>query len=112
MERSSKLYLQDIIDCIVLIEQYLEEKTKEDLFTDQQLQDAVLRRLEIIGEASRQLSDEVKNDHPEVPWRDIINMRNIFVHGYFGIDIDLVWRELHEDLAKLKNQIEAIQKII
>lgn len=108
MVRDSKLFLTDIIECIDSIEQYLADKTKADIISDDLLQDAVLRRLEIIGEASNQLQESVKQAHPEVPWRDIVNMRNIFVHGYFGIDIELVWEDLHEDLAKLREQIMKI----
>lgn len=108
MVRDSKLFLEDIIECIAKITKYLAGKTKENLVQDQLLQDAVLRRLEIIGEASSQLPGAIKSAHPEVPWRDMVNMRNVFVHGYFGVDIDLVWKELHEDLNKLRVQVEDI----
>ena len=108
MVRNFKFYLDDITESISIIHKYLEGKTEEQLFADQFLQDALFRRLEIIGEASRQLPDWIKQQHPEVPWKDIINMRNVFVHEYFGIDLDLVWRQLHQDLTQLKQQIDDI----
>ncbi|MFZ1756346.1 MAG: DUF86 domain-containing protein [Caldilineaceae bacterium] len=69
---------------------------------------AVTRALEIIGEAANHLSPQFRKQHPDVPWDDIIGMRNIVVHGYFGVDIDVIWRTAQEDIPVLKQQIQQI----
>jgi uncharacterized protein with HEPN domain len=71
-------------------------------------QTAVVRWIEIIGEAARGLPEEVRQAHPEVPWRQMIAMRNVLIHGYFDIDVDLVWSVAQNDLPKLGAQIRAI----
>jgi uncharacterized protein with HEPN domain len=76
--------------------------TYEQLVEDDKLQDAVVHRLEIIGEASRQLSDEFKGLHPEAPRQKIIGLRNRIAHEYFGVDIDRVWSIIAIDLSQLE----------
>ena len=68
----------------------------------------MIRWVEIIGEAARGLSEELRKAHPEVPWRQMIAMRNVLIHGYFDIDVDLVWSVAHNDLPKLGAQVRAI----
>jgi uncharacterized protein with HEPN domain len=71
-------------------------------------QAAVIRWIEIIGEAARGVTDELREAHPEGPWRRMVAMRNVLIHGYFDIDVDLVWSVAENDLPKLREQIEAI----
>ena len=69
---------------------------------------AVIRWVEIIGEAARGVSEELRQAHPEVPWRQMVAMRNVLIHGYFDIDVDLVWSVAQNDLPKLGAQVRAI----
>jgi uncharacterized protein with HEPN domain len=75
---------------------------------DEVAQSAVIRWVEIIGEAARGLTEELRQAHPEVPWRQMVAMRNVLIHGYFDIDVDLVWSVAENDLPKLAAQIRAI----
>ncbi|MZP42635.1 DUF86 domain-containing protein [Heliobacterium gestii] len=75
------------------------------LFQSTQLQDAVIRRLEIIGEASNKLSREFQRTHADIPWSMIISMRNILIHEYFGVDLDVIWDTHVYNLPELKDKI-------
>lgn len=96
------VYLEHILLAIIAIEKYLLGKTFADLETEHIIQDSVIRNLEIIGEASNNLSEKFRLDHPEIDWRQAIGMRNRLVHDYFGVDLDTVWRTVQEDLPPLK----------
>lgn len=105
MKRDVKLYLKDILDCILLLEKYITGKAESDIEYDNQLQDAVIRRIEIIGEAAYQLPSAFKEKYPLIPWKDIVNMRNVLIHEYFGIYIDRLFKVIQKDLPELKKQI-------
>ncbi len=108
--RDVRLYLGDILESITLIIQYTGTLTLEEFEEDIEKQDSIIRRLEVIGEAVRQVPDEFKKDHPDIPWRDIGDFRNVLVHEYFGLKIDRVWNVIHKDLPKLKEQITILLK--
>jgi uncharacterized protein with HEPN domain len=78
------------------------------LTSEELAQAAVIRWIEIIGEAARGVTDELREAHPEVPWRRMVAMRNVLIHGYFDIDVDLVWSVAQNDLPRLEAQIRAI----
>ena len=80
----------------------------EEFSRDTQKQDAVIRRLEIIGEAVKSLPAEVRDRNPEVPWREIAGARDILVHEYFRVDLNLAWEMVHDDLPKLSTDIKRI----
>jgi uncharacterized protein with HEPN domain len=69
---------------------------------------AVIRALEVIGEAARHVPASVRNRHPEVPWKQIVGMRNVVIHGYFGVDLEVLWRTVHDDLPPLRQAIARI----
>ncbi len=98
-------YLVDILDAIKLALKYSKNKDYEDFMSDTEVQDAVIRRLEIIGEAVRRISELFKKQNPTIPWQKIINMRNIMVHEYNDIDLDFVWQTISVDLKALEKQI-------
>lgn len=110
MKKDPKVFLKHILESIVSIEEYMGDLTEEDFLEDQQLQDAIVRRLEIIGEASNYIPKEFQLKHPEVPWSKIIGMRNTLIHGYFGIDLILVWNTAQQNLPELKVSIQKLLK--
>ena len=101
-------FLLHILESTELIERYISGISKEDFLKSPLLQDAVIRRIEIIGEASRNLPSDFKDKYPRIPWPEISNMRNILVHAYFGIDLNLAWKTASADIPVLKNQIADI----
>ena len=95
----------DILDAIQRIRRHVRGGDRGRFEQDEVLQNAVLRWFEIIGEASRGLTDEFRREHNEVPWREIIDMRNRLTHGYFDIDLDVVWNTITNDLPALEQAI-------
>lgn len=108
MEKDPKIFLRHILESIEAIEKYLANTPEDKFFDDLQAQDAVIRRFEIIGEATRNISDEFKNKHPEIPWPKMIGMRNELIHEYFGVDAELVLATAKEKLPELKEQIKKL----
>lgn len=94
-------YWKDILDAARLARRYVEHKNWEGFQADTQCQDAVIRRLAIIGEAARRLSPESLRTFPDLPWSDIIGMRNFVIHRYDAVDLGIVWATVQEDLPKL-----------
>ncbi len=105
MKRDPGLYLDDILQSIKAIENYTQGVSQEQLDTNQLLQDAVVRRLEIIGEAANHLPKELTDRYPKIPWRRITGMRNMITHKYFGILVERVWEVIDRDLPTLKASI-------
>jgi uncharacterized protein with HEPN domain len=100
--------LLHIRDSISEIESYISNKTLENLDSDSMLTNAVIRQLEVIGEAVNKLSDSLKNDYPEVDWKSIIVMRNILIHEYFSVSVKILWSTIIVDLPHFKNTINKI----
>lgn len=110
--KDSRLYLEHILEAIILIEQYSEGLDFKKFSQDRMIQDSIIRRLEIIGEASNRVPPETKDRLSEVPWKKMLGMRNIIVHDYMGVDLDKVWEVVDKDITPLKKQIqEALNKI-
>jgi uncharacterized protein with HEPN domain len=102
------VYLCHILDAITRIEEYL-EGVGEDAFYEQYLiQDAVIRQLEIIGEAVRHVSEELRGKYPQIPWQDIAGTRDKLIHDYFGVDLEKVWLMVCEDIPALKVEVQKI----
>jgi uncharacterized protein with HEPN domain len=89
--RDSKLYIQDIIESIEKILEYTRGMDSEDFVENGMAYDAVIRNFEIIGEAARNIPEDITSEHTEIPWADMVGMRNILIHGYLGIDDSIVW---------------------
>ncbi len=98
--------LLHIVAAIELIQSYT-APAAESFFTNSMMQDAVIRNIQVIGEATRAVSDGFKQAHPEIPWREIAGTRNLVVHEYFRVDLQIIWDAVNEDLVRLKAAIQA-----
>jgi uncharacterized protein with HEPN domain len=107
-KRSAQLLLADIVSAINKIEHYTSGFTREQFLEDERTSDAVVRNLEIIGEATRQLPDEYKQQHSSIPWTQMAGLRNRIVHAYFGIDLDIIWSIIQDDLIRLREQAQTL----
>jgi uncharacterized protein with HEPN domain len=109
--RDDSVYLEYIDEAIDLIQQYLGGPTapldRDRFYTDSLTQDAVIRRLETLGEATNHLSAELRSRHPEVDWPKVTGFRNILAHAYMDLELDLIWKTIVEDLAALKAVAES-----
>lgn len=92
----------DMLDAIGLIQQYVQGVTREGFGRSIQLQDAVIRRIEVLGEAAKRVSAETRDNHPEVPWKNIAGMRDRVIHGYDSIDLNVVWDTIQKDIPKIE----------
>lgn len=110
MKHNEIFYLQNILDSILRIEQYLSGVTEKDFQENNLVQDGVIRQLEIIGEAVKHLSPDLRSRYPNVPWQDIAGARDKLIHDYFGVDIPLVWLMVCNDIPFLKNEIIRIME--
>lgn len=108
MKKDSSLYLEDIIQAIRRIEKYIKDVSFNQFIQEDMRHDAVIRQLEIVGEATNKLSKEFHTLHPHFPIQQAIAMRNFLIHGYDDVDLEVVWKTIHTDLPILKKEIESI----
>lgn len=105
MKKDPKIFLEHITESIREIERHIKNMSEGKFMRDVKTQDAVIRRIEIIGEATKNLPSNFRKKNPHVEWKEIAGMRNKLIHEYFGIDLDLVWSVVNDDIPKLKKQI-------
>lgn len=102
MKKDYRDYLDDIINAITKTEQFIGKMTFEDFEEDEKTIFAVVRALEIIGEAAKKLPESLKNKYPKIPWREISGMRNKLIHEYFGVNLRVVWDTVKKDIPTIK----------
>lgn len=104
--RSFRLYLNEIIESALAIQDYVQGYSLEEYSHDRKTYSAVIREFEIIGEATSKLPNKIKEQYPEVPWRDIKDFRNFLTHEYFGVDLEIVWQVIHYELPLLLKAVK------
>jgi uncharacterized protein with HEPN domain len=108
--RGARLYAEDILQCMEKIEKYLKDMSYAAFEKNDLVVDAVLRNLEVIGEAAKNVPAGVRKKHPEVPWKKMVGLRNIAIHEYFGVDKSIIWEIATKNLPETKRDMENLLK--
>lgn len=112
MKKDSGVFLAHILESIENIEKFTKNISREKFLKSVKTQDAVIRRLEIIGEATKNLPRDFRKRYADVPWSELAKMRDKLIHGYFGIDLELTWKVVKQDIPELKTQILKIKETL
>ncbi len=110
MKKDLRLYIEDILECIEKIEEYSGKITEDDFYENTQIQDAIFRRLEIMGEAVKNVPKGFRERYPKIPWKNIAGMRDILIHEYSGVNLERIWKVITEDILDLKDKILKIRE--
>ncbi|MCD6256889.1 DUF86 domain-containing protein [Candidatus Aerophobetes bacterium] len=106
--RDYRDYLQDILNSIKDIESFIENMDFKDFSKDKKTINAVIRSIEVIGEAAKNIPKSIRDKHPQVPWKKMAGMRDKMIHEYFGVDIEILWKTVKEDIPSLKPLMKKI----
>lgn len=106
--RNHSLYLKDILEAMEAIEQFVADMNYESFSKNDMVSSAVIRKFEIIGEAAKALHDSIKQEDPEIPWREMAGMRDKLIHFYFGVKHELVWQTIKDVIPQVKPQIQRL----
>jgi uncharacterized protein with HEPN domain len=109
-KRSDIDLIDDILICLSKIQEYIDRLSYDDFVNDHKTQDAIIRNIEIIGEATKRLSTEITEKYSNIPWEMIAGTRDRLIHGYFGVNIDIVWEIATIDVPDLEQEIKKIKK--
>ena len=107
-KRDPDLLVEDMLEALRKVELYTTGMEHSGFLQDEKTIDPVVRNLELLGEAARQVPEDFMTRHPHVPWRKIAGLRNRIVHDYFGLDLDIVWQIIQHDLPALRAQLETL----
>ena len=108
MKRDYTLFIKDIISAIKSIEEFVEGLSLDEVREDDKTSSAVIRKFEIIGEATRHVPDNLKERYPDIPWKRMAGMRDRLIHAYFGVDYRLVWEAIKMDIPEIKPRLQEI----
>jgi uncharacterized protein with HEPN domain len=110
MIKDDLAYIDHILDCIRKINEFSKGLSLKEFKTNELVQDAIIRNIEIIGEASKKNSKNTKQTYYKIPWKEIAGMRDKLVHNYLGVDVTVVWKTIHQDIPMLEKLITEIEK--
>jgi len=108
MHKSDLAYTEHILNCIKKIRKFVKDIDKKEFSKNELLQDAVIRNFEVIGEASKKISEDFKKVNCQIPWKEISGMRDKLIHDYLGVDIDVIWKTIEQDLPILQKELKKI----
>jgi uncharacterized protein with HEPN domain len=109
-KRDATDYLKDILQAIDEVETFIDDLTYDEFINDKKTLNAVVRSIEVIGEATKNIPESIRSKYPELPWREMAGMRDKLIHGYFGIDTETIYKAAKQDLPPLKTPIQKILK--
>jgi len=109
IEKNRTIFIRHILENIKKIEDFSKGISKEELKNDELRKYAIVRAIEVIGEAVKNLSNEFKEKHKDIPWKEIIGTRDIMIHKYFGVDLEIVWDIIENNLPDLKKKLKSIK---
>ncbi len=104
------IFIKHILESINAIDEFSKNMDKEELISNRMKQSAIVREIEIIGEAIKNISDNLKEKYSSIPWKEIVGTRDKMIHHYFGVDLNIVWNIIKKDLPDLKEKIQKIKK--
>lgn len=107
-KKDCKIYLQHIVDCMDSIQSYAGGMSKEDFLNNKMVQDAVIRNLEIIGEAAKQIPEDIRRKYPGIEWKKMAGLRDVLIHNYMGVDLDEIQKIVSARLPRLRAALKAI----
>lgn len=106
MSKDYFIYIEHMLDCIHRINEYVE--SKEHFYSSRLVQDAVVRNLQVMSESSQRLPEQIKSTYPEIPWRQVSGFRNILVHDYLGLDLDVIWTVVEQELPGFETVLSRV----
>jgi uncharacterized protein with HEPN domain len=109
MQRDDSILVKHIIEAAEKSIDFLSSYTRDELGADEKLSLSIIRLLEIVGEAANQVSERYREAHPDIPWRNMVSLRNRLIHGYFDVDLDIVWDTVKSDLPPLVEKLRKIE---